>query len=170
MFMPPGDGAKRGRLELSPMRSTLAATGWFMLLSHGAGLLVTLPSDPRPAVTLGLFAANALLFGVLSLVGWRYALKRVVSPLPSGAVVVPERVATRRQVTSVLLGMVIVALAVTRVLTPAVLGIGFGGALGLLSGARKVKQFERDDGRQVLRKAGWRAGDLYAAPQDDIPE
>ena len=162
--------ANRGgddRLELAPIRSELVAAGWFGLLSHGAGLLVSLPFVDRQTLTLALFGVNVVLFGVLCLLGWRYGLKRVVAPPPPQAVLVPERLAAPRRVVFALVTMAVVVAVVAGLLNPSILGIGFGGAIGLLWSARKVGQFERDDGRRVFRRVGRRSSGepyLFAGP------
>jgi len=149
-------------IELSPVRPTLVAKGWLILISHAAALLIALPFVDRPVLTLIFFGANALAFGLLSLLTWRYVLKRVAVPPPVDAVIVAERFNTPRQAVSIVLSVGIVALAVTRLVSPALLGVGFGSAIGYLWGARKIRQFERDDGRQVLRRTGQRTkGEPY---------
>ena len=161
------NGGGNERLELSPIRLELVAAGWFGLLSHGAGLLVSLPFVDRTTLTLALFGANVVLFGVLSLLAWRYALRRVVAPPPPQAVLVPERLASSRRVLPALATLAVIVAVVAGLLNPAILGIGFGGAIGLLWSARKVRRFERDDGRRVFRRVGRRSSGepyLFAGP------
>ncbi|MGH3529654.1 MAG: hypothetical protein ACRDQ6_20455, partial [Pseudonocardiaceae bacterium] len=56
-----------GPLKLSPVPSELVARGWIFLALHVSGVLVALPSVQHRAVTLGLCAANGVLFGLLAL-------------------------------------------------------------------------------------------------------
>jgi hypothetical protein len=89
----------------------------------------------------------------------------VVAPVPAGAVVVPGRVVSARLVGSILAAAITVALAVIGLVSPAVLGAGVGAEVGLLWRARKISQFEREDGRRVLRavRRRWGQPALYAA-------
>ncbi len=61
----------------------------------------------------------------------------------------------------------IVALSVVGNFSASVLGVGLGSSFGSLWGARKIAEFERDDGRRVVRKVGPPGGGdfiLYASP------
>ncbi|HEV2125718.1 MAG TPA: hypothetical protein VGW38_23435 [Chloroflexota bacterium] len=79
----------------------------------------------------------------------------------------PAQFPTRSIMIRVGLTVFIVALSVVGNLSPSVLGVGLGSSFGSLWGARKIAEFERDDGRRVVRKVG-RVGSgdviLYASP------
>lgn len=153
------------RVELSPARPSFSVAGWVGLLFDVGSVLVAVALVRRPATMLGLFVLNAAVSAAIALATWRRGLRRVVAPVPGDAVVVPARFLTARLVGSVLGTGSTVALAVLGVVSPAVLGAGVGAEVGLLWSARKISQFERDDGRRVLRAVRRRPGQpaLYAA-------
>jgi hypothetical protein len=152
-------------VELSPAGRAFSVAGWAGLAFDTGGVLVALTFVRRPLAVLALFAANAALSAGISLATWRRGLRRVVAPVPSGAVVVPARFPTARLLGSVVTTVAMVALSAHGVVSPALLGAGVGAEVGLLWSARKIAEFERDDGRRVLRATRRRPGQpaLYAA-------
>lgn len=153
------------RVELSPARPAFSLAGWVGLAFDLGAVMVALAFVSRSAAVLGLFVANALMSGAISLATWRRGLRRVVAPVPHGAVLVPGRYLTARLIGSVVATGTTLVLASTGVVSPAVLGAGVGAEVGLLWSAKKISEFERDDGRRVLRATRRRRGQpaLYAA-------
>lgn len=154
------------RVELSPVRAVFSVAGWVGLAFDIGGVLVALTFVRRPLAMLGLFVVNSSLSGAISLATWRRGLRRVVVPIPHGAIVIPARFPTARLLASVLTTGTLLALSFHGFVSPAVLGAGVGAEVGLLWSARKISEFERDDGRRVLRSTRRRRGQpaLYAAP------
>lgn len=152
-------------VELAPARGAFSVAGWVGLAFDGAGLLGALFLVRRPMQLLGFFALNVALSGAISLATWRHGLRRVVAPIPHRAVVVPGRLLSARLVGSVVATTTTLALAYLGLLSPAVLGAGVGAEAGLLWSAWKISEFERDDGRRILRATHRRRGEpaLYAA-------
>lgn len=153
------------RVELAPALPAFAVAAWVGLAFDGGGVLVALALVARPLPLLGFFALNATVSAAVSLAVWRRGLRRVVAPIPAGAVVGPPRRATARLVGSLMTTAVVLTLAARGVVSPAVLGAGVGAEVGLLWSARKIGAFERADGRRVLRATRRRPGQpaLYAA-------
>ena len=153
-------------VELAPARPAFSTAGWVGLAFDVGGVAVALLFLREPASMLALFVANAVMSSAISLISWRRGLRRVVAPVPDRAVVVPARFASARLVGSVLATGTTLALAMAGLVSPAVLGAGVGAEVGLLWSARKISQFEREDGRRVLRatRRRWRQPALYAAP------
>jgi len=153
-------------VELAPARPSFSTAGWVGLAFDAGGVLVALVFVRHPASMLALFAANAAMSSAISLATWRRGLRRVVAPVPDRAVVVPARFASARLVASVVATATTLTLALAGLVSPAVLGAGVGAEVGLLWSARKISQFERQDGRRVLRatRRRWRQPALYAAP------
>ncbi len=152
-------------VELAPARPAFSAAGWVGLLFDVGGVLVAVALVREPGAMLGLFVLNAAMSAVIALAVWRRGLRRVVAPVPQGAVVVPSRFLTARLVGSVVGTGTTLTLAVLGMVSPAVLGAGVGAEVGLLWSARKISQFEQTDGRRVLRAVRRRPGQpaLYAA-------
>lgn len=155
-------------VELAPARAAFSLAGLVGLGFDVGGGLVALLFVSRPAPMLMLFAGNAILPGVVSLATWRRGLRRVVVPIPHRAVVVASGFPTARLVGSVLATVTTLGLSIAGVVSPAVLGAGVGAEVGLLWSAWKIREFERADGRQVLRATHRRRGEpaLYAAPSE----
>jgi hypothetical protein len=153
------------KVELAPARAAFSAAGWVGLVFDVGAVAVAVAVLGGPVMTLGLLLANAVVSGALALAVWRRGLRRVVAPVPCNAVVVPGRFLSSRLVGSVLGTGSALTLVMLGVVSPAVLGAGVGAEVGLLWSARKIAQFERDDGRRVLRAVRRRPGQpaLYAA-------
>ena len=154
------------RVVLAPARPSFSVAGWVGLAFDVGALLLALLFVPRPWAVLGLFALNAAMSSAIALVTWRRGLRRVVAPVPERAVVVPPRFTTARLVGSVLATATTLGLSAAGVVSPAVLGAGVGAEVGLLWSAMKIAEFERTDGRRILRATRRRPGEpaLYAAP------
>lgn len=151
-------------IQLAPARASFSAAGWVGLVVDAGAIVAAVAVVSRPMTMLALVAANALVSAAIALATWRRGLRRVVAPVPPDAVVIPGRVVSARLVGSVVATAVTVTLVVLGVVSPAVLGAGVGAEVGLLWSARKISQFERDDGRRVLRAVRRRRGQpaLYA--------
>jgi len=88
-------------------------------------------------------------------------------PAPPGAVVVPAPFPTRNVLASIGVTVLFVVQSMMGRFSASILGLGFGSSFGLFWSAWKVAQFERDDGRRILREVGpWLGGgsSLYAGP------
>jgi len=153
------------RVELAPARAAFSVAGRVGLVVDTIGVLVAVFLVRKPLPMLGWFAANVALSGAISLMTWRRGLRRVVAPVPPLALVVPGRFGNARLVGSLLATATTLTLAVLGLVSPAVLGAGVGAEVGLLWSAWKIREFERDDGRRILRAVHRRRGDpaLYAA-------
>ena len=153
------------RVELAPVRGAFYVAGWVGLAFDIGAVAVAVLLVRHPAPMLEWFAANVTLSGAISLATWRRGLRRVVAPIPHGAVVVPGTVLSARLIGSVLATTTTMTLALLGLVSPAVLGAGVGAEVGLLWSAWKVGEFEREDGRRVLRATHRRRGEpaLYAA-------
>ncbi len=153
-------------VELAPARPAFSVAGWVGLAFDVGALLLALVFVRRPWAVLGLFVVNAAISGAVAVVTWRRGLRRVVAPIPDRAVLVPPRLATARLVGSVLATATTLGLSLAGVVSPAVLGSGVGAEVGLLWSAMKIADFERTDGRRILRATRRRRGEpaLYAAP------
>jgi hypothetical protein len=155
-----------GSVHLAPARRALSAEGRVGLTLDAAAVLVALFVVDRPSTALALLVLNAAVSSAISIGTWRRSLRRVVTPVPDRAVLLPARWATGRLVGSALVTATTLALAVAGVVPPAVLGAGVGAKVGLLWSARKIAQFERQDRCRVLRVLRRRPGQpaLYALP------
>lgn len=158
-----------GVIELVPLRSRYLIVGWVGLSAHAVGFMVALPFARRAVLSVVVFGVLAVLGGGLVFAAYRRALRRVVVPLPPGAIILPARFPTRHVAASVGITAVIVASSVARNFGGSVLGVGFGTSLATLWAARKITEFERDDhnGRRILWKLGPRRRaepGLYAGP------
>ncbi|MDQ6838522.1 MAG: hypothetical protein M3137_09395 [Actinomycetota bacterium] len=154
-------------VQLVPVRRRYLVVGWVSLSTHAPGFLVALPFAPRKVLALVLFGVLALLGACVTFAGNRYALKRVMVPPPPGAVVVPAPFPTLNVLATIGVTVLLVASSVMGRFSASILGIGFGSSFGLFWSAWKVAQFERDDGRRILREVGsWLDGAsaLYAGP------
>jgi len=152
------------RLELAAVRAPFSVAGWVGLGVDAGAVLAAAALVPRPVPVLGLFVLNAGVSGVASVAIWRRSLRRVVAPIPVGAVVIPSRFLSARLLGSVLATAAVLALSIRGVVSPGVLGAGVGAEVGLLWSARKIGEFERRDGRRVVRATRRRRGQpaLYA--------
>jgi hypothetical protein len=152
-------------VELAPAHRAFSLAGWVGLAFDAAGLAVALFVVRRPVPMLGFFAVNGAVSAAISLVTWRRGLRRVVAPLPHRAVVVPGRFPGGRLAGSMFATATTLVLAGLGIVSPAVLGAGVGAEVGLLWSARKIGEFEREDGRRILRATRRRLGEpaLYAA-------
>jgi hypothetical protein len=152
------------RIELAPARASFSAAGWVGLVFDVGAIAAALALVRRPPAMLALLVANAMVSAAIAVATWRRGLRRVVAPVPPGAVVLPGRFVSTRLVGSIVGTATTLTLAVLGIVSPAVLGAGIGAEVGLLWSARKISQFERDDGRRVLRAVRRRPGQpaLYA--------
>jgi pimeloyl-ACP methyl ester carboxylesterase len=152
------------RVELAAVRAPFSVAGWVGLGVDAGAVVAALALARRPAPVLGLFLLNATVSAAISLATWRRGLRRVVAPVPVGAVVIPARFLSARLLGSVLATVAVLALSIHGVVSPGVLGAGVGAEVGLLWSARKIGEFERRDGRQVVRATRRRRGQpaLYA--------
>lgn len=156
-------------IELVPLRPRYLVVGWVGLTTHVVGFLVALPFARRTVLSVVLFGVLAVLGGGLVFASYRQALRRVVVPLPPGAIILPAQFPTGSVAASVGITAVIVASSAVGDFAGSVLGAGFGTSLASLWAAHKITQFERDDhdGRRILWKLGpRRSGEpaLYAGP------
>lgn len=152
------------RVELTAVRVPFSVAGWVGLGLDAGAVLVALALVRRPVPVLGLFVLNATVSGAISLATWRRGLRRVAAPIPAGAVVIAPRVLSARLLGSVLATAAVLVLSIHGVVSPGVLGAGVGAEVGLLWSARKIGEFERRDGRRVVRATRRRRGQpaLYA--------
>jgi hypothetical protein len=158
------------RVHLVPVRSRYLALGSVGFLTYAVGFLVALPFARKVVLTLVLFGILTILGAAVSFAGYRKALKTVVVPPPPGAIIGPARFPTSSVLTIVGIAGAIVLASVVGTVGASVLGFGFGSSVPILWAARKVTQFERRDGRRILRTVGTRfRGEpgLYAGPVID---
>lgn len=155
------------RIQLAPVRASFRTVGWVSGLAHAVGFLIALSATEPKSLTLIFFGIFTLFGAALSFAGHRHALRTVRAAPPVGGVIVPARFPARSIMIRVGLTVFIVALSVVGNLSASVLGVGLGSSFASLWGARKIAEFERDDGRRVVRKVG-RVGSgdviLYASP------
>jgi len=144
-----------GVIELVPLRPRYLIVGWVGLTTHAVGL-VALPFARRAVLSVVVFGILAVLGGALVFAAYRQALRRVVVPLPPGAIILPALFPTGHVAASVGITAVILASSVARNFGGSVLGVGFGTSLATLWAAHKITQFEGDDhdGRRILWKLG----------------
>jgi len=150
---------------LRPIKPDLTVRVWAGLLLNPLGLLIAWPSVRDRPATVVFFCGVAVLFGLPIQIAWHSGLKRV-PPAPPEAVVEERRLSRIRLAVSIGFPILITIWSLLGTQTPAVLGIGFGAALGSIGAVRKVGQFESTDGRWLARDPNaWRGGSrpaLYA--------
>jgi len=154
-------------MRLRPIRPDLTFGVCAGLVLNPLGFLVALPSIRNRTATIVIFGGLAVLLGLPIHIGWLYGLKRVV-PAPPDAVAEERRLSRIRLAVSVASPVLITTWSRFGAQTPAILGVGFGAALGSMWAVRKVVQFETTDGRWLAREPdAWRGGSrqaLYAVP------
>ena len=154
-------------IQLAPVRESFQTVGLVSGLANAVGFLLALPATEPKGLTVIFFGIFTLFGAALSFAAHRHALRTVRAPPPLGGVKVPAQFPTRSIMIRVGVTVFIVALSVVGNFSASVLGVGLGSSFGSLWGARKIAEFERDDGRRVVRKVGPPGGGdfiLYASP------
>ncbi|MDQ6946707.1 MAG: hypothetical protein M3256_10670 [Actinomycetota bacterium] len=141
-------------LELIPLRRGLLISASVEILTHVGGLAVTVPFYHRRSVTLvlGLGVGLAAATGLLSWLAWRTGLRRVVAPPPQEARIVSDAFPLRDVLWTLGWTSLLIVASLAHVLSPAFFGVGTGAGLAKLWSVRKIGEFERADGRRVLRR------------------